>query len=147
MINIVTKKPKENFINGVDAAFNLYVNGSDLDNDKCASVMQKIDNAKMLDPNTELIVTPYGATTIQHLSTGCKTVLLYLVNYSKGIFNKINIVQSGPNALEVLFDCIEENKDDRTKFYTAHAGGLEECRDRDFNINGEYWRQLYLGVL
>lgn len=41
MINIVTKKPKHNFVNGIDAEFNFYRNGKDLDNERCASVMKK----------------------------------------------------------------------------------------------------------
>lgn len=147
MINIVTKKPKHNFVNGIDAEFNFYINGKDLDNERCASVMKKIDSAKMVDSNTEIISTPYGATTIQHLSTGCKVVLLYIVNNSNDVYKCLNIVQAGPNALDVLFDCVEENKDSKTVFYLAHVGGLEVCRERDFNINGKHYRKLFLGVM
>lgn len=69
-------------------------------------VMRRIDGVTKFDPVSGAIVTPFGSTTIDHLSCGCKTVLNYL--YSDEKYKLININQCGDNALEVLFDTMEK---------------------------------------
>lgn len=42
------------------------------------SVLREIDHAELLDRHTGAIQTDFGITSIDYLSTGCKTVLTYL---------------------------------------------------------------------
>ena len=42
---------------------------------EAAEIIELIDNAKLLDENTGLVKTPMGLTSVNNLSTGCKTAL------------------------------------------------------------------------
>ena len=69
MINIVTKQPTKDFIMNVDDYFNLFVLPSELDATD-EKIMYEIDKAKLLDKELGTIRTPFGITSLEHLSSG-----------------------------------------------------------------------------
>lgn len=146
MINITSKEPTENYIRGVDAEFDVMIKAR-MFNNLSLEVMKKVDNAELLDKNLGTIKTPYGITDITHLSTGCKTVLLYLNMPDEDKNCILNISQAGPNALEVLFDCVDLLKDSNSKFYLGYAGGLRHMKKHTFSINGIVCNDLFRGLL
>lgn len=106
--------------------------------------MQKIDGASILDKEQGTIRTSRGITSIDKLSTGCKTILNYLAIIKKPVceFKAINVTQCGWNALEVIFE-IEENKNSGMGFLLLHKDSLFYCKERDYVIdNDRYIRNL-----
>lgn len=143
MINIITEKDLIKEYHIFNNA-NLFVRGmvsaqefGDLDE----YAIKYIDKANLLDRKTGAVETPFGLTDIYHLSTGCKTVLMYLYiyrhrqDYDKNIV--INITECGWNAIDVLFDCVEKLCDSHTLFFLGHEDGIFNCKKRDYFINKE----------
>lgn len=122
-----------------DSFFNLNVNIKA--NDKLANeVLMKIDRAKLLDERLGTVITPYGACSINDLSSGCKTIIncLYLHNNKDKYSNikAINVTQCGWNALEELFKVMEENGID-INLCLEHTNLTFKCNKRDYLINGK----------
>ena len=87
------------FISAVDLTFDKEIYDleiTDIDN----AFLKEIDNA--VYEGNGYIVTPFGRTEIQNLSTGCKTLLL--LNHSKNLENPvINVGECGKNVLDIIF--------------------------------------------
>ena len=145
MINIVTKQPTKDFIMNVDDYFNLFVLPSELDSAD-EKIMYEIDRARLLDKELGTIRTPFGITSIEHLSSGCKTVIGYRHRRAEDIGCVYNITMAGLNALEVLFRVVSEAKDSKTTFYLGYQGGLFRCKHTGFCINGKYSDRLSRGL-
>ena len=92
----------------------------------------------ILDKEQGTIRTPRGITSIDKLSTGCKTILNYLSIIKKAVyeFKVINITQCGWNALEEIFE-IEEVKNSGIRFLLLHNDNLLYCKERDYVINND----------
>ncbi len=101
-------------------------------------VIQKIDEASIIDKEQGTIRTPRGITSIDKLSTGCKTILNYLSIIKKSVheFKVINVTQCGWNALEEIFE-IEEVKNSGIRFLLLHKDNLHYCKVRDYIINND----------
>lgn len=145
MINIISREPENTFIKNVDAYFNAYVEPCELDSVDM-SIIEQIDRAVLLDKNTGSIKTPYGLTNIYSLSSGCKTVIGYRHRRRQDRNKIYNITMAGKNALEVLFNVVEDCKDSKTVFYLGYCGGLYTCKQRDFNVDGITVRSLSRGL-
>lgn len=100
--------------------------------------MQKIDGASILDKEQGTIRTPRGITSIDKLSTGCKTILNYLSIIKKPVyeFKVINVTQCGWNALEEIFE-IEDDKKSGIGFLLLHKDSLFHCKERNYVINND----------
>lgn len=100
--------------------------------------LERIDNAKLIDKNTDAILTPFGQTDIFHLSMGCKTVLMYLhyKRHMEDFTNKavFNISEAGWNAIDVLMDLAEGDED--TIFLLTHGNEVYRCKSHEYLING-----------
>ena len=120
-----------------DAYFNENILSSDF-GELELEVMQKIDEASIIDKEQGTIRTPRGITSIDKLSTGCKTILNYLSIIKKAVyeFKVINITQCGWNALEEIFE-IEEVKNSGIGFLLLHKDSLHYCKERDYVINND----------
>ena len=98
-------------INDCEVAFNLYVDFKGFTEDEL-TVMKEIDSAVFVDQNLGTIVTKFGVTTVDSLSSGCKTVLLYLtmVKSSTVEFKEyaLDITECGINAINALIDIIDK---------------------------------------
>lgn len=149
MIRILTKPVMENCIRDFEAFFKSNVLSKDFTEVE-ESILAKIDSAYLLDKNTGCIRTQYGVTDIFHLSTSCKVVLSYLyiqrnkADY-KGVF--LDVTECGASGLEVLFDCVDRLKDDDTVFILRHSNLLYKCSDRDYEINGNPYSELSMGMM
>lgn len=118
-----------------EAFFNGYITAQEFDSTDI-DAMKAIDKAELLDKAIGTIKTPRGITSIDHLSTGCKTIIVY--NYmlkhidTKKIF--LDLSYCGVNALEYIFS-IAENQD-KIKFILRHKDRVYECKDREYIIDG-----------
>lgn len=143
MINVYTSRKllgSRAIIDEVDDFFNARVSSKQFEEFNEA-VMQKIDNAKVIDYETGEIKTAFGLTNINNLSSGCKTVLVYL--YMKRHPDKykdyvINVTGCGYNALESLFKQMDRLDDSSTILLLLHTDGLRNCSKRKFLINGKH---------
>lgn len=124
----------------VDDFFNARVSSKQFDgNDE--TVISEIDNASVRDYKTGEIETPFGLTDINNLSSGCKTVLVYL--YMKRHSDKykdcvLNVTGCGYNALESLFEQMDRLGDSSSILLLLHTDGLINCSKRKFLINNKY---------
>lgn len=73
-----SKFKEENILLDNEAFFNNNVSPKNL-NKVSLRIMKDIDKADLIDSNIGTIQTPYGITGIDSLSTGCKTVINYIV--------------------------------------------------------------------
>lgn len=153
MINIVTncnKEDESNMIRDFESFFEKYVIAKEFESIDL-DVMKRIDHAVLLDKKSGAIQTQFGITDILHLSTGCKTVLsyLYIVKRSEHKFSGkiLDVTECGSNALNVLFNCVEQLHDSETIFLLRHTNQLLKCSNRDYDINGNYSESLYEGVI
>lgn len=103
--------------------------------------MKKIDGAELIDRKTGNINTPYGSTDISNLSLGCKTVINYLwTKKHPERFESLKAIwatEAGYNALEVLFEFMEEFQDEKMTVVIEHDDGLYECKDRAYRIDNQ----------
>lgn len=68
-------------------------------------ILYNIDKAQIIDYKLLTMITPYGTTTVDKLSTGCKTVLniVYLLEHIGRSHAIVNINECGDNALKEVF--------------------------------------------
>lgn len=94
-----TMTKKDELIEKVDIAFDSIVYGININEyDKLA--LKNIDKAAY--EGNGFVITPFGRTVIQNISTGCK--VLVLINHSTEIGDKIiNIDECGKNVLDAVF--------------------------------------------
>lgn len=139
MINIYTdfdKFDKNELILDNDAFFYENVTSENF-GDLEEQVIKQIDNAVMIDKKIGTVRTSRGVTSIENLSTGCKTVLNYIYiakNESKIV--AIDGSHCGYNALEVLFSVIEKIEYP-INIIIMHKDTLFKCSSREYNINNE----------
>lgn len=129
MLKITTDKKYAYQIN-IDSFFKTIQDKSVFNKDVYKKIMRKIDKAELLD--TDLIETPFGKTTLNNLSTGCKTVILSVFLSEDNVF--IPLGECGNNALSVLF---ELSKQYNLKGYVDYPFIL---RDKDISciINDKF---------
>lgn len=109
--------------------------------DRDIEAIQQIDNARMIDRNNNWVLTPFGDTNIENLSSGCKTVLTYLhIIRHKNIPSKravINITMCGVNALNMLFKYAEEDNRDDIVFSLRYLDRLGGCMKTKYLVNNK----------
>lgn len=111
------------------------------------SVLQEIDHAELLDRHTGAIKTDFGITSIDYLSTGCKTVLTYLYilrnanNYDGSIL--LNVTECGANALRKLFSLMDQENDLDITLLLRHTNNLFLCGEHDFLYDGKRMKTLF----
>lgn len=143
MINIYTSRkllPDRNILNSVDDFFIAYVSQKQFESYDL-EVMYKIDTAELLDRELGTIKTPFGVTDINHLSSGCKTVLDYLyITRNAEVYAGciIDVTECGYNALECLFEQMDRLHDDITLLLLQHTDCLQKCCPHQFLVNGKY---------
>lgn len=107
--------------------------------EKELEAMMKIDEAKLLDIKLGMILTPFGITTVNCLSTGCKVILNYLFLYKSIEYRDyiLDVTECGANALECLFYFMEQQNDSKTILLLRHRNGIAKCGKRSYLINGK----------
>lgn len=134
------------FIHAIDLAFDKEIYNLEITvRDK--EIMRFIDSAEYIGDG--YIVTPFGRTEIQNLSTGCKTLLL--INHSRELeFPIINIGECGKNVLDIVFGmdnvniyldyCSIPNKYNAEKIISViSVRGKKEMKLRD--VFNKVWRK------
>lgn len=99
MLNIYIKPkdvPKNDFVDSVDTFFSSIMYSLPI-NKKDKEYITQIDKAEYIDNGR--IKTVFGDTTVEHLSTGCKTLIL-LNHYKNKV---ISINECGENALDYIY--------------------------------------------
>lgn len=140
MIRIFTSRKllgNRKVINDPDSFFSAHVSHHQFDENN-EKVIEEIDGAKLIDCNLGTIKTPLGLTDINHLSSGCKTVLDYLYitrNNDKLKDFALNVTICGYNALESLFVQMDRLNDSDTILLLQHTDSLQMCSDRQYMIN------------
>lgn len=143
MVRLYTKRDKSMpFLSDCEASFRTRVVASEFDDIDCM-ILEKVDSAKLLDKGIGTVQTPFGVTSIESLSTGCKAVLLYryFVKHSEPVM--LSVIECGTNALNVLFSLPQS---DTVKLYLAGRSDLYRCTPREYLID-DTRRVERLGIL
>lgn len=123
-----------------DRFFDISVPSMEID-DVGEKVMNRIDRARFIDKKLGTIETPYGITSYQNLSTGCKSVLDYIyiskhpVRYKE--VKAIDFTECGWNALDCLFDIITDGLNDKLGIIIRHDDELYKCKPYKMRFNDE----------
>lgn len=120
-----------------EAYFNGFITSSDFD-ELDNEAMHKIDGAELLDKDTGTVKTPRGITSIDSLSTGCKTAITYLhmLRHLDGGYDSIDVSGCGYNALDYIFD-IASKSEKRIKLILRHRDDVFRCKRHRYEIDGE----------
>jgi hypothetical protein len=101
MLNIITNKTNEvQYYN--DSYFDIYTCCEKI-TDKDKEYMKKIDNSTYI--NADRIITDFGETNIEHISTGCKTII-NIVHHPEIIFS---LAEVGGNVINEVFKLAESD--------------------------------------
>ena len=107
----------------------------------CISAMRIIDNAKIvLD---RVIQTPFGITTIDNLSNGCKTLILAYLRCKYG-GKPVDVVSAGDNVIDAMLVLSKKYYVDfyiytERILYPGHVNG-------DFELNGKVYKDKSLFI-
>ena len=128
-----------------EAYFPMFVSVADFQ-DKDYYALKQIDGATLIDTRLKTIQTPFGVTDIYKISSGCKTVLIYLALLRrKDVWGKkysLDITECGYNALNVLF-ALANLSEISIPFLLRH-GDVVEVEEFEFLFNGrEKGSELY----
>lgn len=107
-----------------------------------ASVMMEVDGAVLINKELGTVETSKGVTSIDNLSTGCKTILNYLFVLKNPKYNEkikaIDVSSCGVNALETLFKVMEKLEklgEKQIALILKHKDNLNGCQKRTYIIN------------
>lgn len=123
MIEIVTKKDllSSKKILDPESYFNTHIAIKDLD-DTDKYYLKKIDSAEVISPIA--IKTKYGITSLDSISTGCKTLIIlnHLIKENNQI--DLSIDECGCNVINEVFKLSEQSNNTAVRFYIKNASSL-----------------------
>ncbi len=135
MLYITTKENKMD-IADVEAFFSALPNKADsFGDEKYRDAMNRIDHAEYL--NDGVIRTQMGVTSVEHLSSGCKAILLILM--LNGEDKTISIAECGNNAIDYIY---ELSKDIDIKVYINRGFAIRQ-QNCECVINDQYVRDAW----
>lgn len=105
---------KDNFIEYVDVYFDSFATYHKIDG-KYADELRVLDRSKLSDCYGN-IVTPFGTTGFENISTGCKTTMLCRAYQNSDKI--ISLEECGSNAIEYIF----EHFDNISIYMTSESG-------------------------
>ena len=117
-----------------DSFFDRFITAKSIDtDDNGCKYLKQIDGAKILDAEMGTIITPLGATVLENISTGTKTVLnlIHLQRINKPAI--LDVTECGANALDAVFELMD-NYVGEVKVLLSHAA-TSKCKDHIFCIN------------
>jgi hypothetical protein len=117
-----------------ESFFNRYITAKNID-ESGRGFMEKIDGARILDEDLGTIITPLGATVLENISTGAKTVLNLIYLQQKNEPAALDITECGANALDAIFTLMN-NHTGKIKVILSHAD-TSECENRDYCVNND----------
>jgi hypothetical protein len=92
--------------------------------------IKRIDGAIIADRASRAILTPYGITELDNLSTGAKTVLVIMHIAKNKLDYAVDVNECGENALNCIFDFLERN-DNCVPILLSHIM-IRKCDDHEF---------------
>lgn len=102
MLTIQTKHYNRPVVKDVESHFRVLLKSGETFSDNIyTEIMKAIDHVNYR--NNNIITTPFGDTTLESLSSGCKALLIIVHNSLNNIDNPVSIEECGENALELLF--------------------------------------------
>jgi hypothetical protein len=63
--------------------------------------IRRINDAEFVEGSSDIVRTPFGATSVENLSTGCQTVLNLLHIKINNLSIGVDVTGCGANALEM----------------------------------------------
>lgn len=126
MLNIFTQiQDTSKFIFDVETHFRRLIYNNKFDDKNCRYVLEKIDGVTF--KKGTFIVTPFGETHLENISTGCKAILLCI--FYKNTNKIVNVTECGENATDLLFDLGDKTEVNvYTKIPFAPANDNIKCR-------------------
>lgn len=105
-------------------------------------VLYQVDKARIIDLKLYSIVTPFGATDIRHLSTGCKTLLnvLYLLEKHPNERYCVNINECGENVIPLILEAVAGTKISVYYINTLFVSGISD--KLSFRRNGKIYKEF-----
>jgi hypothetical protein len=135
MVKLYTEYLLGDVITDNEAFFDRFISAKSIDN-VGRRYLKQIDGADIESDETGLITTPFGATILENISTGAKTVLnlLHLQKNNKVI--AIDVTECGANALDAVFELME-GYDGTVKVVLGHAE-TSKCSSRKYCVNDKH---------
>ena len=118
-----------------EAFFDRFISAKNIDIED-RKYLKQIDGATIIDAELGTITTPFGASILENISTGAKTVmnLLYLQKNNKPV--TLDITECGANALDAIFSLMD-NYNGAVKVLLCHAE-TSRCGNHDYCVNDEH---------
>ena len=109
--------------------------------EKHQDLLWSIDHAKIVDYKLGTVVTPYGTTGLNNLSTGLKTVLniCYLKEYGNKKTYLVNIDDCGENAITHVLKIVNNSN---IQVYLTHVP-LTMGKGYKYFVNGQPLADIY----
>lgn len=147
MINVYTKKnllpPNCIFINNIKAFFTTEVRQNFRSCSKYKEILSCIDHATIVGDTGDVIITPFGITTIDNISTGCKSVFCYfqLLKMFPDLSTVVlDLSKCGANGIEFILQN-EYMHESGMGFFIVSSYNLSDY-EHVFKINGVEQRGL-----
>lgn len=119
---------KSKFVDDVDIYFNFDL-ANNLKSDKIIDrILEVIDGAHIINGN--VVETKFGVTTLSNLSTGCKALIIALLN--PGL--TVNFTEVGDNVVELAVE-LSKNRD--LHVYTRNSVVFGKNLDTVVNLDGK----------
>lgn len=141
MLYITNKICDDNFIDEVDIYFNYYALKYIEHSDLVKRIINDIDGAKWL--GGDIIETRHGKTIIQNISSGCKALIIAVLNPNL----TVSFIEAGNNVFELA---LELSKSMEIHIYTQNRVVIKHNHSCNVNFNGKImtakeWMDISLG--
>ena len=94
--------------------------------------IRKVDNAELIE-GTDMVLTPFGKTQVENMSTGCLTLLNLLYVKDNSLDFGVDVTGCGANALDLAFEIADGTGIPLVLRYL----GVSKCKNREFMVNGK----------
>lgn len=119
---------RKKFVNDVEIFFNFDLAYNLKTDEAINKILKTIDGAHIIAGN--VVETKFGVTTLSNLSTGCKALIIALLN--PGL--TVNFTEVGDNVVELAFE-LSKNRD--LHVYTRNSVVFGKNLDTVVNLDGK----------
>lgn len=119
---------RKKFVNDVEIFFNFDLAYNLKTDEAINKILKTIDSAHLINGN--VVETKFGVTTLSNLSTGCKALIIALLNPSL----IVNFTEVGDNVVELAVE-LSKNRD--LHVYTRNSVVFGKNLDTVVNLDGK----------
>lgn len=119
---------RKKFVNDVEIFFNFDLAYNLKTDEAINKILKTIDGAHIINGN--VVETKFGVTTLSNLSTGCKALIIALLN--QGL--TVNFTEVGDNVVELAVE-LSKNRD--LHVYTRNSVVFGKNLDTVVNLDGK----------